>query len=251
MHLLKVLVSLFSIMSPSPSPSNDSKNDNNAPNEQLPRIDGVTEVASTKWLSLQTIDYTDQEGRARKWDVATRTTKQGTGADAVVIIPLLMKYGADRSTNNLHIMDTLIVEQFRPPMGQLTAEFPAGLIDKNESPETAALRELLEETGYVGESCKIIPQVSRQACMSPGVTDESVHIVVVHVDLDNPYNHGTPKQELDEGEHVTVKRVGLRDGLREVLEKGRGMPIEGLYLFALGLDLGLELGGSTASTPPK
>jgi 8-oxo-dGTP pyrophosphatase MutT (NUDIX family) len=243
MHLLKILVSLFSIM----SPTSDSKNDSN---EQLPRIDGVTEVASTKWLSLQTIDYTDQKGKARKWDVATRTTKQGTGADAVVIIPLLMKYGADRSTDDLLLMDTLIVEQFRPPMGQLTAEFPAGLIDKDESPETAALRELLEETGYVGERCKIIPQVSRQACMSPGVTDESVHIVVVHVDLDNPYNHGTPKQELDEGEHVTVKRVGLQDGLREVLEKGQSMPIEGLYLFALGLDLGLELGGS-GNTPKK
>jgi 8-oxo-dGTP pyrophosphatase MutT (NUDIX family) len=235
------------------SPSSDSKNDNrNDPNKQkLPRIDGVTEVASTKWLSLQTIDYTDQEGKARKWDVATRTTKQSIGsADAVVIIPLLMKYGATRSTNDLVLMDTLIVEQFRPPMGQLTAEFPAGLIDKDESPETAALRELLEETGYVGERCTIIPQVSRQVCMSPGVTDESVHIVLVHVDLDNPYNQGTPHQQLDDGEYVKVKRVGLRDGLKEVLEKGQSMPIEGLYLFALGLDLGLELGGS-GSTPQK
>ena len=68
--------------------------------------------------------------------------------------------------------------------------------------------------------------------------------------LDNPYNHGTSQQELDEGEHVTVKRVGLRDGLREVLEEGRGIPIEGLYLFALGLDLGLEL-GDAGSTPKK
>ena len=58
------------------------------------------------------------------------------------------------------------------------------------------------------------------------------------------------KQELDEGDHVTVKRVGLRDGLKEVLEKGQGMPIEGLYLFALGLNLGLELGGA-GSTPKK
>lgn len=30
-------------------------------------------------------------------------------------------------------------------------EVPAGLMDPDESPETCALRELKEETGYVGE----------------------------------------------------------------------------------------------------
>lgn len=203
----------------------------------VPRIDQTTTVASTKWISLQTIDYTDQDNKARKWDVATRTTKQASDkADAVVIVPLLKDY------NTPHVVDTLIVEQFRPPVGRTTQEFPAGLIDKDESPETAALRELREETGYVGERCRVVPQVSRQVCMSPGMTDETVHIVVVDVDLSNPYNKGTPKQELDEGEHVIVKRVGLKEGLTKVLEGEGGMPIEGLYLFSLGLELGLGLG---------
>lgn len=43
-----------------------------------------------------------------------------------------------------------IILQFRPPAGGICVELPAGLIDESESPETAAVRELLEETGYGG-----------------------------------------------------------------------------------------------------
>lgn len=202
---------------------------------KLPRIDSITPVASTNWLALQTLDYTDQDGKARKWDVATRTTKQARDkADAVVIVPLLRKKGSTK-------VETLLVEQYRPPVDRVTVEFPAGLIDKGETPEDAALRELREETGFVGEKCKVVPQVSPQVCMSPGLTDESLHCVLVEVDLDNPYNHGTPKPQLDDGEHVTVKRVDLREGMKRVLDEGEGMPIMGLYLFALGLDIGMGI----------
>ncbi len=204
-----------------------------------PRIDSVTTVASTKWLELQTLQWTDQDGKTRFWDVATRTTKQkdnkhnSSKADAVVIIPLLRYSSTDH-----HNIDTLLVHQYRPPVGQVTIEFPAGLIDKDETVEQAALRELREETGYVGEACKIAPVSSRALCMSPGLTDESVHVVIVEVDLNNPYNHGTPKPELDVGEHCTVQRVKLQYGLKQLLDQGTAMPIMGLYLFALGYELG-------------
>ena len=212
-----------------------SANSSETPPPSLPRIDSVTPVASTKWLALQTISYTDQEGKAQKWDVATRNTKQSRDkADAVVVIPLLRKKGSDK-------VETLLVEQYRPPVGRVTVEFPAGLIDKGETPEDAALRELREETGFVGEKCKVVPQVSPEVCMSPGLTDESLHSVLVEVDLENPYNHGTPKPQLDDGEHVTLKRVDLREGVKRVLDEGNGMPIMGLYLFALGLDIGMSL----------
>ena len=224
-----------------------STTDNPSAQPSVPRIDSTETVASTRWLQLNTINYTDQEGKARKWDVVTRTTKQSSDkADAVVIIPLLKHHnigggGGDDNGGKTKQIDTLLVEQYRPPVGQVTVEFPAGLIDEGETPEDAALRELREETGYVGEKCRVVPQVSRQVNMSPGLTDETVHVVVVEVDLNNPYNHGTPKPELDDGEHVTVKRVELNAGLKQVLEECQGQPIMGLYLFALGLELGSNL----------
>lgn len=207
-------------------------------NENLPRIDSIEPVASTRWLALQTLSWTDQTNASRKWDMATRTTKSKSGdntADAVVIIPILK--------NGSCPVETLLVEQYRPPMGRATIEFPAGLVDSGETPVHAALRELREETGYIGESAKVQPQVSREVCMSPGLTDESVHIVLVEVDLNNAKNQGIPEPELDDGEHIKVKRVKLINGLKEVLDdKAEGMPIMGLYMFAMGLELGSQHG---------
>ena len=45
-----------------------------------------------------------------------------------------------------------IVRQYRPALERFTWELPAGLVDKNESPEHCCRRELLEETGFLARS---------------------------------------------------------------------------------------------------
>ena len=42
----------------------------------------------------------------------------------------------------------IMTEQYRHGTGKIALEFPAGIIDKGETPEQAALRELQEECGY-------------------------------------------------------------------------------------------------------
>lgn len=42
----------------------------------------------------------------------------------------------------------VMTEQYRHGTGKIALEFPAGIIDKGETPEQAALRELLEECGF-------------------------------------------------------------------------------------------------------
>ena len=197
-----------------------------------PKVESVRDIAATRWLKLQTLTYRDQEGKRREWDMTTRTTKDvSSAADAVVILPLLSRSGA-----HVHVLETILVEQFRPPVDRKTLELPAGLIDKGESASAAALRELKEETGFVGE----VRSVSAEICMSPGMCDETVRLVVVDVDLDAPANR-SPKQQLDEGEYCIVRRVPVAS-LRELLdaESASKMAIEGLFLFALGFEMGEE-----------
>lgn len=200
------------------------------PTRQIPTLDSVTDVGATKWLALKTIDYTDANGVKRKWDCATRTTKQGMDEpDAVVIVPILQS----KKTKTL---ETLLVYQFRPPIGKYSVEFPAGLIDKGESAHDAGLRELKEETGFVGTINQDF-QESMILCMSPGICDETVKIVVVNVDMDQEENQN-PIQVLDEGEDIIVKRVDLMTGLKDMIAAGSEMPVSFLYSFALGLEIG-------------
>lgn len=62
--------------------------------------------------------------------------------DAVQVVALLRKPTGT---------EILLEKQFRPPANKVCIEFPAGLMDAGETPEECALRELKEETGYIGE----------------------------------------------------------------------------------------------------
>ena len=47
--------------------------------------------------------------------------------------------------------EMVLIEQFRQGIEEVILEIPGGMIDGDESPETGARRELLEETGYSAE----------------------------------------------------------------------------------------------------
>jgi len=47
--------------------------------------------------------------------------------------------------------EVVMVQQYRHGIRDVTLEIPGGLIESHDSPEEAARRELMEETGYQGE----------------------------------------------------------------------------------------------------
>ena len=57
----------------------------------------------------------------------------------------------------------VMTEQYRHGTGKIALEFPAGIIDKGETPEQAAIRELQEECGY-----RIDSSTTPSAHLAPG-----------------------------------------------------------------------------------
>ncbi|NXD79312.1 NUDT5 pyrophosphatase, partial [Halcyon senegalensis] len=143
-------------------------------------------IAERKWLKLQETTYTDPFGKSRTWETVKRTgNKKGITADGVAVIATLQR--------TLHYDCIVLVKQFRPPINGYCLEFPAGLMEENETAESAALRELEEETGYKGEVLECTPAL----CLDPGLSNSTTHIVSVIINGDEAENT-RPKQKLGE-----------------------------------------------------
>jgi ADP-ribose pyrophosphatase len=67
--------------------------------------------------------------------------------------------------------EVVMTRQYRHPIGETILELPGGFIDAGEIPETAIVRELLEETGYEFSSYTYLGKVAA----NPGVLDNYTH----------------------------------------------------------------------------
>lgn len=85
-----------------------------------------------KFMSAVEITYRDSRGAVRTWEALERISIGG-----IVVMVAITPAG-----------NVLLEKQFRPPLGRDVIELPAGLVDPGESMETAAKRELIEETGW-------------------------------------------------------------------------------------------------------
>ncbi|XP_070192006.1 ADP-sugar pyrophosphatase-like [Littorina saxatilis] len=117
----------------------------------------------------------------KKWEAVYRTTNTGDGADAVVVIPIIKQ---SQKKDSL-----ILVKQYRPPLKAYSIEFPAGLIDKGESPLECAVREMKEETGYTGIPKDCSPGIS----LDPGLSSSTVNMVTLEINGDVPEN-SNPQQ---------------------------------------------------------
>ena len=67
-----------------------------------------------------------------------------------------------------------LIDVFRPAVGRTLIEIPAGTLDRTESLQAAAIRELGEETGY---QCDFLQSLG-ELWMSPGILHERMHLFV-------------------------------------------------------------------------
>jgi len=94
-------------------------------------------------LTFTRTTYNSADNKTRDWESAERRTRpKGSLIDGVGIVAILEKPGGP---------EILLQKQYRPPIDKVCIEVPAGLVDEGETAETCAVRELKEETGYVGK----------------------------------------------------------------------------------------------------
>jgi ADP-ribose pyrophosphatase len=100
----------------------------------------------------------------------------------------------------------LLVRQYRHAAGGWLLEVPAGKLDAGESPETCAMREVEEETGFRPE--KLIPM--GWIFTTPGFTDEKIWLFAA-------MGLRESRQELEDDEVLTVERLPLDEAVKLAL----------------------------------
>lgn len=221
---LRHLVALLS-----PASSTSRRAFTMTPATQEPAITSIEDlpITESKWLTLKRITYVDATATTRTWESAIRKTTSAGGVDAVAIGNILL------SSNPATPAQTMLVIQYRPPLDAYTVEWPAGLIDANESAEQAARREFKEETGY--EVSKVL-SVSPAQAADPGMSNANMQLVMVEVQV--PEGE-MPEQRLDDGERierVVVPLAELYERLVEYSKRERFVVAAKLLHFAQGME---------------
>ncbi|KAI9732217.1 MAG: hypothetical protein M1834_004314 [Cirrosporium novae-zelandiae] len=158
--------------------------------------------AQARWTRLVKTIYEDPLGTTRTWESAERQTRpKGSEIDGVGIVTILNKDTGP---------ELLLQRQFRPPVNKVVIEVPAGLIDEGETPQECAVRELHEETGYVGKAEEISPIMYND----PGFCNTNLNMVHVTVDMSLAENQNL-KPQLEENEFIESFTVPIRDLYKE------------------------------------
>jgi ADP-ribose pyrophosphatase len=162
------------------------------------KVTSTREIAGSKWLSFKETTYVDKTGAEQKWQYIARQK------DTKVVTIICKAKGSPKY---------LFISQPRVPVNKACIAFPAGLVDAGESAETAALRELKEETGYDGK----VLGTSTLMPKSAGLTSESE--VVVYCEVDPAAAGKTGMEQSEDIQHFWLTPAAFMKMVAEMDQK--------------------------------
>ncbi|SLM31619.1 putative nucleotide diphosphate hydrolase (MutT family hydrolase) [Desulfamplus magnetovallimortis] len=170
-------------------------------------------VTDFNHLNLFKVKYLDRKGTDKSWIYASRSGKDliesESGKDSI------QSENRDRSLPDAVVVvpfhvnkeKLVLIREFRVPLGDYQYGFPAGLMDKGETIEDTASRELREETGL--DLLRVV-RISPPIYSSSGMTDESVSLVF-------SFCMGTPSVKWNEdSEDIEVIMVSQKEAQKLV-----------------------------------
>jgi ADP-ribose pyrophosphatase len=100
--------------------------------------------------------------------------------------------------------EIVLIEQFRHGSERIELEIPSGIIEESEKPADAALRELLEETGYEKSSLSEFKKIGEALPNPAFMRNKCYTYVLTHARL-------TGKIDPDEFENIRVRLVPRKE----------------------------------------
>ncbi len=124
--------------------------------------------------------------------------------------------------------EMVLVEQFRQGSERIELELPSGIINEAESPSDAALRELLEETGYERSDRSEFKKIGEFAPNPAFIRNTCYTYILTHA-------RPTGREHFDENENINVRLVPKSEieNLIKSREIRHSLSISSLYLARL------------------
>lgn len=196
------------------------------------RIKKLTPMAESKFLSLYDAEYKNKKGNEKHWIIASRknyeTLKAQLAGEKEEALDAVIIAAFHKETKSL-----VIIRQFRIPINNYVYEIPAGLLDGDESIETAVRRELKEETGLSLIAINY-EKTKNKVYVSTGMTDESVAMVYCTCE-------GTISTDYLEADEDIEAILMSQEKVRELLKKDLKMDIKAFMVLQSFAILGEKL----------
>ena len=121
----------------------------------MPKILNQKSIFKSKLFDIKQADI-EFNGTTMKYEIIS-----GTGSGAVMVVPFIDN-------------DIIFIKEYAAAIDDYMITFPKGKIDKGETIEEAANRELQEEVGYKSKDIKLI----KKLYLAPGYIDHMTYVMV-------------------------------------------------------------------------